>query len=88
MLMLMVVTECRGTVKDYRKASKSISSPSSASSQAKKRKFFYGCEKSHRGDNYSSWAIKNPIRAALSKLFTKAKISCSTKAPVYNMKKL
>lgn len=87
--MLMVVIECRGAAKDHRKASKSISalSPSSATTNQVKR-IPHGYEKSLGNSIYSSWAINNPIRTTLSKLFAKVKNNCVTRAPLYNMKKL
>jgi hypothetical protein len=92
MLMLMVVTECRGAAKDHRKASKSIFASSSATTnQVKRAKIPYGYEKSLGtvgSSIYSSWTINNPIRTALSKLFAKVKNNCVTRAPLYNMKKL
>ncbi len=89
--MLMVVIECRGAAKDHLKASKSIfaSLPSSATTNHVKRaKIPYRCEKPLGSSIYSSWTINNTIRTALSKLFTKVKNNCVTRAPLYNMKKL
>ena len=87
MLMLMVTTNVMGSVRDHRKASKSISGLPKESGLPKSVKIPYRYENSCSGVTYSVWTL-NPIRTALSKLKLRLKYSSSRKAPVYNMKKL
>lgn len=97
MLMLMVTTEVMGTVRDHRKAAKSVASLHPASATKKpiikepinnNRPKAENCKSRHH-----QYPSLNPIRAVLTKLLIKGRLklkqsSKTKKAPLLSFKNL